>query len=65
VERKGEARSGTRPQQSKVTLDHYAHLSPEFVHAQRGIMDQMYTGGAMSGHPMDTVQKTGRIQIRK
>jgi hypothetical protein len=37
----------------KMTLDRYAHLSPEFVHAQRGIMDQMYTGGRADRHQMD------------
>jgi integrase len=41
----------------KITLDRYAHLSPEFVHAQKDIMDGMYTGGRTDGHLMDTVRK--------
>jgi integrase len=44
----------------KITLDRYAHLSPEFVHAQKGIMDDMYTGGRSDGHLMDTVRKNRR-----
>src|SRR5580704_2587 len=50
----------------KITLDRYAHLSPEFVHAQRGIMDQMYTGGRADRHQMDSVrknQKTADSQV--
>jgi len=43
--------------QGRITLDRYAHLSPEFVHAQRGIMDGMYTGGRTDGHLMDTIRK--------
>jgi hypothetical protein len=44
----------------KITLDRYAHLSPEFVHAQKGIMDGMYTGGRSDGHLMDSVRKNRR-----
>ncbi|MGD0306534.1 MAG: tyrosine-type recombinase/integrase, partial [Candidatus Acidiferrales bacterium] len=44
----------------KITLDRYAHLSPEFVHAQRGIMDQMYTTGKTNRQQMDTVHKNRR-----
>jgi integrase len=41
----------------QITLDRYAHLSPEFVHAQRGIMDAMYAGGSANRHQTDTVEK--------
>lgn len=38
----------------KITLDRYAHLSPEFVQAQRGVMDAMYSTSARNGQSMDT-----------
>jgi integrase len=41
----------------KITLDRYAHLSPEFVHAQLGVIDTMYTTGRANRQQMDTVQK--------
>jgi len=45
----------------KITFDRYAHLSPEFVHAQHGIMDQMYTGGRADRQQMDTVRKNQTV----
>jgi integrase len=33
----------------KMTLDRYAHLSPEFVQAQRGVMDVIYSGRRGNG----------------
>lgn len=45
----------------KITLDRYAHLSPEFVHAQRSIMDGMYTGVGADRQQMDTVRKNQRV----
>jgi YD repeat-containing protein len=46
----------------KITLDRYAHLSPEFVQAQRGIIDTMYSTSPANGHLVDTraVQKLPR-----
>ena len=38
----------------KITLDRYAHLSPEFVQAQRGIIDAMYSTSPAHGHLVDT-----------
>jgi integrase len=49
----------------KITLDRYAHLSPEFVHAQRSIMDGMYTKTGADGQQMDSVRKNQRFQTRK
>jgi len=33
----------------KITLDRYAHLSPEFVQAQRSVIDAMYSKPAANG----------------
>jgi len=41
----------------KITLDRYAHLSPEFVHAQRSVMDEMYQAPVKDRHQMDTGPK--------
>ena len=38
----------------KLTLDRYAHLSPEFVHAQRGVIDAMYSTSQNRGQFIDT-----------
>lgn len=38
----------------KITIDRYAHLSPEFIQAQRGAIDAMYAIPASNGHRMDT-----------
>jgi integrase len=45
----------------KITLDRYAHLSPEFVHAQRSIMDGMYTKTDADRQQTDTVRKNQRV----
>jgi integrase len=47
---------------SKITLDRYAHLSPEFVQAQRGIMDAMYS--STNGHSVDTARVTENRNCR-
>ena len=45
----------------KITLDRYAHLSPEFVHAQRSIMDRMYTKTGADRQQMDSVRNSQRV----
>jgi integrase len=48
----------------KITLDRYAHLSPEFVHAQSGVIDAMYANSLTNGHQMDTGRKTTPKEYR-
>ncbi len=48
----------------KITLDRYAHLSPEFVQAQRGVIDAMYLGSTKNGHQMDTAAVRRRAAAR-
>jgi integrase len=48
----------------KITLDRYAHLSPEFVHAQRGVIDAMYSNSLTNGHQMDSGRKTASREYR-
>jgi integrase len=48
----------------KITLDRYAHLSPEFVHAQSGVIDAMYSNSLTNGHQMDSGRKTAAKEDR-
>jgi integrase len=38
----------------KMTLDRYAHLSPEYMRAQRAVMDRKLYETQSNGHRMDT-----------
>jgi integrase len=38
----------------KITLDRYAHLSPEFIQAQGVVIDAMYSNLARNGQSIDT-----------
>lgn len=40
----------------KITIDRYAHLAPEFIQKQRGVMDAMYSGASRNGQSMDTAR---------
>lgn len=48
----------------KMTIDRYAHLSPEFIQRQQGVMNAMYAPTRNGNrHQMDTEGRFGQIKI--